>query len=90
MKKWVKQSLVQAFLMLTALGIVFPLIDGTFSVKKLIIATPVFVALACFGATLCMEGTRLKKLQNHEKMGTIRISLGRHTLLYNYGSFSTF
>ncbi len=44
MKKWVKQSLIQAFWMLMVLGVVFPLIDDTFSVTKLIIAIPVFVA----------------------------------------------
>ncbi|MCO6146763.1 hypothetical protein [Flavobacterium sp. NRK1] len=43
MKKWVKQSFVQAFWVLMVLGVVFPLIDDTFSVTKLIIAIPVFI-----------------------------------------------
>ena len=43
MKKWVKQSLIQAFWMLMVLGVVFPFIDGTFSVTKMIIALPVFI-----------------------------------------------
>ncbi len=44
MKKWIKYGLIWALCMLTGMGVVFPLLDGTFSAMKLLIALPIFLA----------------------------------------------
>ena len=45
MKTWIKQGLIQAFRMLVVMGIVFPLVDNSFSVIRLLTGIPVFIGV---------------------------------------------
>ena len=62
MKRWVRYGLFFGLCMLTGIMIIFPLIDGTFSITKLFIGIPVFTLFGLLWGYLLFRKQTNKKI----------------------------
>jgi len=62
MKRWVRYGLFFGLCMLIGMMIIFPLIDGTFSITKLLIAIPIFTIFGLLWGYLLFRKQTNKKI----------------------------
>jgi len=62
MKNWIKYGLFWGLCMLIGMTILFPLIDGNFSITKVLIGIPVFVGFGLLWGYLLFRKQTNKKI----------------------------